>query len=77
MTVQSYGQYYKTNYDHKALARVVNCDRKCNATTLSVPYDHNLQLCNFYSTEVGQTYIPIWQDTSTTCELRCFSSRNI
>ena len=44
----------KLNYDHKALASVVNCDRKCDATIWSVPYDHNLQLYNFYSTGHSQ-----------------------
>ncbi len=29
-------------YDHKALASVVNYDRKCDATIWSIPYDCNL-----------------------------------
>ncbi len=43
-------EWPKTNYDPKALGSVVNRDRKCDATIWSLPYDHNLQLYNFYST---------------------------
>jgi hypothetical protein len=34
----------KINYDHKALASVVNYDRKHDATVWSIPYNRNLQL---------------------------------
>jgi len=38
----------KLNYNHKALASAIKYDHKCDATILSVPYDHNLQSLNFY-----------------------------
>ncbi len=38
------GSTLKINYDRKALASVVNYDRKHDATIWSVPYYRNLQL---------------------------------